>query len=257
MVPDEETMRQLFFSDHFRFANLVFIGKFLIWIFSFFWFAGRLNGAEVCWNLAIAWVLSAGIYLIIDFIIHRTYIEINKPEYENYKQEIISDSTKKASDLLKQKELLKKRERARKSEIFSKYSPQMGHRKPTMKMKDNAWNRSMGSCKKCFTEEKDRLEFLWTIFPSVELVLICDKCAKAEGIEKADINRKNAPTRRIPVLVQDAVWNRDGGMCVSCGSKENLEFDHIIPFSKGGSNTKRNIQLLCQSCNRTKSDNIG
>ena len=37
---------------------------------------------------------------------------------------------------------------------------------------------------------------------------------------------------------------------------ESVEFDHIIPHSKGGANTKRNIQLLCESCNRKKSDKI-
>jgi ribosomal protein S25 len=57
--------------------------------------------------------------------------------------------------------------------------------------------------------------------------------------------------------VMDKVWNRDGGKCVICGSQEKLEFDHIIPFSKGGANTYRNIQLLCESCNRKKSDKIG
>lgn len=61
----------------------------------------------------------------------------------------------------------------------------------------------------------------------------------------------------IPQEVQDIVWNRDGGKCVKCGSQENLEFDHIIPFSKGGSNTARNLQLLCQKCNRSKSNIIG
>jgi hypothetical protein len=57
--------------------------------------------------------------------------------------------------------------------------------------------------------------------------------------------------------VQILVWNRDGGKCVKCGGTENLEFDHIIPVSKGGSNTARNIQLLCESCNRGKGAKIG
>jgi predicted phosphohydrolase len=61
----------------------------------------------------------------------------------------------------------------------------------------------------------------------------------------------------IPIDVANAVWNRDGGKCVYCGSKDKLEFDHIIPVSKGGSNTYRNLQLLCENCNREKSDKIG
>lgn len=64
-------------------------------------------------------------------------------------------------------------------------------------------------------------------------------------------------SRRIPEDVKRAVWRRDGGKCVECGSKEKLEYDHIIPFSEGGSNTKRNVQLLCETCNRNKSNKIG
>jgi len=64
-------------------------------------------------------------------------------------------------------------------------------------------------------------------------------------------------SRRISQEVKDKVWNRDGGKCVECGSNQNLEFDHIIPFSKGGANTYRNLQLLCESCNRSKSASIG
>ena len=63
--------------------------------------------------------------------------------------------------------------------------------------------------------------------------------------------------RSISQSVKDLVWNRDGGRCRECGNNERLEFDHIIPFSKGGSNTYRNIQLLCEPCNRVKSNKIG
>lgn len=63
--------------------------------------------------------------------------------------------------------------------------------------------------------------------------------------------------RSIFQQVKDLVWNRDKGKCRECGSNEKLEFDHIIPFSKGGSNTYRNIQLLCEPCNRTKTNKIG
>jgi Holliday junction DNA helicase RuvB len=60
----------------------------------------------------------------------------------------------------------------------------------------------------------------------------------------------------IPSAIRREVWRRDGGKCVKCGSRKNLEYDHIIPVSKGGSNTARNIELLCEACNRAKSDMI-
>tara|TARA_B100001250_G_C19706414_1_gene747152 strand:- start:82 stop:417 length:336 start_codon:yes stop_codon:yes gene_type:complete len=81
-------------------------------------------------------------------------------------------------------------------------------------------------------------------------VNINDEIIKAEPVIKER-------SRRISQNVKDKVWNRDGGKCTLCGSNEFLEFDHIIPFSKGGANSYRNIQLLCEECNRKKSDNIG
>lgn len=62
--------------------------------------------------------------------------------------------------------------------------------------------------------------------------------------------------QRIPQSVRIEVWRRDGGKCFRCGSRKKLEYDHIVPVSKGGSNTARNVELLCEACNRRKSDNI-
>ena len=63
--------------------------------------------------------------------------------------------------------------------------------------------------------------------------------------------------RLIPTSVKVAVYARDKGKCVKCGSTKNLHYDHILPFSKGGSSTTPdNIQLLCASCNLRKHDHI-
>lgn len=87
------------------------------------------------------------------------------------------------------------------------------------------------------------------------------KEALQELIEEGEIFNKyidkDGKRETIPQDVMDKVWNRDGGRCAKCGSQENLEFDHIIPFSKGGATTYRNIQLLCKKCNLEKSNRIG
>ena len=77
------------------------------------------------------------------------------------------------------------------------------------------------------------------------------------SLDDKKVSSDEKRSRRITQEVKDKVWRRDEGKCVECGSNENLEFDHIIPFSKGGANTYRNIQLLCEPCNRKKLDKIG
>jgi 5-methylcytosine-specific restriction endonuclease McrA len=64
-------------------------------------------------------------------------------------------------------------------------------------------------------------------------------------------------SRLIPSSVKLAVWKRDNGQFVLCDSKDNLHFDHIIPYSKGGSSlVAENIQLLCARHNIAKKDQI-
>lgn len=56
----------------------------------------------------------------------------------------------------------------------------------------------------------------------------------------------------IPDDVKMLVWTRDGGQCRNCGSPHELQYDHIIPLAKGGSNGQENLQILCGPCNRKK-----
>ena len=66
------------------------------------------------------------------------------------------------------------------------------------------------------------------------------------------------PPRRepIPREIRQAVFERDGGRCVECGSTFNIQYDHILPFAHGGATTIENLQILCADCNRQKSDSI-
>jgi hypothetical protein len=61
-------------------------------------------------------------------------------------------------------------------------------------------------------------------------------------------------SRYISDATKKIVYTRDGGICQCCGSSINLEYDHITPYSCGGKSDKSNIQLLCQKCNRSKSN---
>ena len=90
---------------------------------------------------------------------------------------------------------------------------------------------------------------------------------EGENKTKAKLARAHALMAQVDVLerggrepipddVKMFVWQRDGGKCVRCGSNRNLEFDHIIPVSMGGANTARNLQLLCEGCNRAKGGSL-
>lgn len=54
-----------------------------------------------------------------------------------------------------------------------------------------------------------------------------------------------------------AIYERDGYKCQICGKGKDqdfLEIDHIKPISKGGKSTYDNLQTLCRTCNKNKSD---
>jgi hypothetical protein len=67
-------------------------------------------------------------------------------------------------------------------------------------------------------------------------------------------SKKRERTKMTPKLRYD-ILKRDNFTCVCCGAKApsvNLEVDHILPISKGGKTTEKNLQTLCFLCNRGK-----
>jgi len=62
-------------------------------------------------------------------------------------------------------------------------------------------------------------------------------------------------SRSIPRNVQFKVLKRENQICSECGQSvrdEDVEFDHIIPWSKGGCSDEHNVRLLCKTCNRQR-----
>ncbi len=88
------------------------------------------------------------------------------------------------------------------------------------------------------------------------------KLVAVEGVEdefqpEADSAHGVARSRIIPTSVKLEVWKRDKGKCVTCGATDELHFDHIVPYSRGGTSLKaENIQLLCARHNLQKSAKI-
>lgn len=88
--------------------------------------------------------------------------------------------------------------------------------------------------------------------------LFAERVTAILGLHNQSLVRKvsGSVERHIPREVRQRVWQRYGGKCAECGATDYLEFDHIIPVSRGGGNADNNVQLLCRRCNLKKSDHI-
>jgi hypothetical protein len=65
--------------------------------------------------------------------------------------------------------------------------------------------------------------------------------------------------RYIPFRTKIRVVRRDNYTCQHCGKHlldNEVEFDHKIPISRGGSSDEHNLRLTCHDCNQDKSDRV-
>jgi len=90
------------------------------------------------------------------------------------------------------------------------------------------------------------------VFKSLKLVAAPD-----EGASPGRRRRWQERRRIIPTEVKVEVWSRDKGRCRICGATDELHFDHVLPYSKGGTSlTAANVQLLCARHNLAKGAKI-
>jgi hypothetical protein len=71
---------------------------------------------------------------------------------------------------------------------------------------------------------------------------------KIEGIGSRK-SKMIANPRTISAAIKKAVITRSGNKCENCGSKYNLHFDHITPYSISKSSAIGNVRQLCSNCN--------
>ena len=96
----------------------------------------------------------------------------------------------------------------------------------------------------------DKLKEKYDVESTYELIdILLEEKLKAPKApqRKTSVPAKNS--RYISVKVKAQVYT---GSCDNCGTRRNLEYDHIKNFSAGGDNSAKNIQMLCRACNQRK-----
>jgi hypothetical protein len=73
-----------------------------------------------------------------------------------------------------------------------------------------------------------------------------------------DKKESHLSIRRFTESEKRSMYEKQNGICNICNDSfdiDEMEGDHIIPWSRGGKTNIDNLQMLCIECNRTKSSN--
>ena len=90
--------------------------------------------------------------------------------------------------------------------------------------------------------------------PHIPVIKMLDKYGIPYELIDEDNLTKRQLRQRLTTKAKEQIYIRDKFECQYCGSKEELEVDHIIPISKGGTNENDNLITACHRCNTSKSD---
>ena len=101
---------------------------------------------------------------------------------------------------------------------------------------------------------------IWPQEIEKKYIVLSKDCLPSDGFLWALIGGEYIPVmlkpakrkKKISKRVRQLVYTRDKFTCVTCGSKDDLSIDHIIPEAKGGSHHESNFQTLCRPCNSRK-----
>ncbi|MFZ5975747.1 MAG: HNH endonuclease family protein [Bacillota bacterium] len=93
----------------------------------------------------------------------------------------------------------------------------------------------------------------------IQALMMDDDVTNKKGIYPYVLtrNEKYLNIRAFTESQKRAAYERQNGICLQCGKHfelNGMEADHITPWSKGGKTSSQNCQMLCQECNRRKSD---
>jgi len=86
---------------------------------------------------------------------------------------------------------------------------------------------------------------------------LCPAFFVSEPFTETEDGRKRG--RNLPHATIIRVARRDNNTCQICGKillDREIEIDHIIPYSKGGSSEEHNLRVACMKCNRSKGSTI-
>jgi hypothetical protein len=94
-------------------------------------------------------------------------------------------------------------------------------------------------------------------------ILASHEIEKLDAPLRRSTGSKQGRTRYVRKQIHQQVWSNWERGCdhklqngERCGSRQNLEKDHIVEFTKGGTNRRENLRLLCGAHNRYRSDQL-